>query len=114
MNHAFDYNEVLEISDDLAETIKPYLTADTTDEVLDLEIKPAQSTEIGLSVFLKTGTNRQAQLAVMWMQRKNRIHRFCEIALLYFSESLRTNSREFDDEYTALTARALIPKLPCK
>lgn len=38
MNHAFDWDQVVEISGDLAETIKSYLMTDTTDEVLDLEI----------------------------------------------------------------------------
>ncbi|MGM4892035.1 hypothetical protein [Tardiphaga sp. 839_C3_N1_4] len=38
MNGAYDGAQTLAISGDLAETIKSYLTVDTTDEVLDLEI----------------------------------------------------------------------------
>lgn len=38
MNEAYDGKQTLKISGDLAETIKSYLTADTADEILDLEI----------------------------------------------------------------------------
>jgi len=54
MNHAFDCNEVLEISGDLAETVKSYLTADTTDEVLDLEIYENRHGERCVAVAIRT------------------------------------------------------------
>lgn len=38
MNMAFVCDQVIEISGDIAETIKSYLTEDTTDQVLDLEV----------------------------------------------------------------------------
>jgi hypothetical protein len=54
MNHAFDCNEVLEISGDLAETVKSYLTAGTTDEVLDFEIYENNLGDRCVAVALQT------------------------------------------------------------
>jgi hypothetical protein len=56
MNHAFDCNEVLEISGDLAETVRSYLTAETTDEVLDLEIYENDLGDRCVAVALQTGS----------------------------------------------------------
>lgn len=54
MNSAFDGDEVIEISGDLAETVKSYLTADTTDEVLDVEIYENDLGDRCVAVALKT------------------------------------------------------------
>ncbi|MBN9598775.1 MAG: hypothetical protein J0G28_03740 [Afipia sp.] len=54
MNHAFDLNQVIEISGDLAEVIKAYLTEDTTDEVLDLEIHENHLGERCVAVAIQT------------------------------------------------------------
>lgn len=54
MNHAFDWNQVIEISGDLAEAIKSYLTVDTTDEVLDLEIYENDLGDRCVAVALQT------------------------------------------------------------
>lgn len=54
MNMAFVCNQVIEISGDLAETIKSYLTVDTKDKVLDLEIYENDLGDRCVAVALQT------------------------------------------------------------
>ncbi|CAM5390418.1 hypothetical protein AFEL58S_01866 [Afipia felis] len=54
MNMAFVSDQIIEISGDLAEIVKSYLTVDTTDEVLDLEIYENDLGDRCVAVALKT------------------------------------------------------------
>jgi hypothetical protein len=60
MNDAYDGARTLEISGDLAETIKSYLTVDTTDEVLDLEIYENQLGDRCVAAAIQTEFQGQA------------------------------------------------------
>jgi hypothetical protein len=60
MNDAYDGARTLEISGDLAETIKSYLTVDTTDEVVDLEIYENHLGDRCVAAAIQTESRGQA------------------------------------------------------